>query len=33
MKHLNLKMSLLITAVYAVYIYKAICTNTFKLIQ
>lgn len=33
MKHLNLKMSLLITAVYTVYIYKVICANAFKLVQ
>lgn len=32
-KHLNLKMSLLITAVYTVYIYEAICTNAFRLMQ
>lgn len=32
-KHLNLKMSLLITAVYTVHIYEAICTNAFRLMQ
>lgn len=32
-KHLNLKMSLLITAAYTVYIYEAICTNAFRLMQ